>query len=102
MCSCKKGEGNGMRSGTVKMSPNVIFREIAGESILLNLDTETYWGLDKVGTDILKSLLESETFQHAQERLRTEYDIDPNTLHQDIDELVQNLVDAGLLVVEDE
>ena len=37
---------------TIAHSPNVISQEVSGETVLLDLDSEHYFGLDSVGTRI--------------------------------------------------
>ena len=36
----------------ISAAPNVMAQDLAGESVLLNLQTEEYFGLDDVGTRI--------------------------------------------------
>ena len=37
---------------TVTLSPEVISQEVSGETVLLDLESENYFGLDEVGTRI--------------------------------------------------
>ena len=37
---------------TVTRSPEVISQEVSGETVLLDLESESYYGLDAVGTRI--------------------------------------------------
>ena len=67
--------------------------------MILNLDNERYYGLDEVGTRILSVLTSSESIEAAYETLVNEYDIDAQVLRQDLLELVQNLVNQGLIRV---
>jgi hypothetical protein len=76
---------------------DVLMREVAGDSVILNLNTETYFGLDEVGTRMWLALTESETIQHAYESLLDEYDVDPDTLSNDLTKLIEDLVSHGLL-----
>jgi hypothetical protein len=36
----------------IKISPDVLFQEVSGETVLLDLESEHYFGLDAVGTRI--------------------------------------------------
>lgn len=82
---------------TVSVPPDVLVREVAGESVLLNLDSETYFGLDEVGTRMWQVLTQGQTIQHAYEQLLQEYDVDPETLRVDLTRLIGELVVQGLL-----
>lgn len=83
----------------VSIPSHVIYRELQGESVLLNLDSERYFGLDQIGTRIWEVLAESETILMAYQTLLEEYDVEPEIIKQDIDKLNQNLLDQGLVVV---
>ena len=37
---------------TITLSPDVISQEVSGETVLLDLESENYFGLDAVGTRI--------------------------------------------------
>ena len=37
---------------SISLSPDVISQEVSGETVLLDLQTENYFGLDEVGTRI--------------------------------------------------
>lgn len=67
--------------------------------MILNLDSERYYGLDDVGTRILSVLTTSESIEAAYETLLQEYDVDGQVLRQDLLELVQKLVDQGLVQI---
>lgn len=76
---------------------HVLVRELEGEAILLNLETETYFGLDEIGTRIWAELVVSESVEGASEALQGEFDVEPNVLRRDVERLVTELVEKGLL-----
>ena len=80
---------------------NVLFRELEGESVLLDIETETYFGLDEVGTRMWSRLTESPSVQQAYDILQGEYDVTPETLKSDLTELIERLADKGLLLLKD-
>jgi len=84
----------------VTVPEQVLFQELEGESVLLNLDTETYYGLDEVGTSMWEALTASDAIQSAFDTLLTLYEVRPETLRQDLTELVEQLLDKGLLSLE--
>lgn len=57
------------------VSPDVLFREVDGEAVLLNLDSETYFGLDPVGTRMWQVLTESPSLDDARTTLLAEYNM---------------------------
>ena len=71
--------------------------ELDGEAVLLDLKSETYFGLDDVGTRIWLHLTTTPTIQAAYEALLGEYDAAPDLLRQDLEALLDELVEQGLL-----
>ena len=87
-------------SARVGIPDNVLFRQLEDESVLLHLNSEMYYGLDDVGTRMWTVLTESESVQAAFDLLAAEYDIEPQALQQDLTELIEKLVDKGLLEIQ--
>jgi hypothetical protein len=76
--------------------PHVLHREVDGQMVLLNLDSEQYFGLDEIGAHIVARLT-SEPFDSAIAGLIDTYDVDPDVLRADVRKLVEDLVASGLL-----
>lgn len=87
-------------SATVVPSPEVLVQELDGEAVLLNLESERYFGLDDVGTRVWQHLLEHRRLDRVCEELLKEYDVDGPTLRADVVRLVQELVEAGIVTVQ--
>ena len=84
------------------MPSDVLISEVGGESVLLNLKSERYFGLDEIGTRMWKALTTSDSIQMAYESLLAEYDVEDDRLRQDMDELIEKLVEQGLMEVSGE
>jgi hypothetical protein len=85
-----------------QIAPHVLFQELDGEAVLLDLATERYYGLNDVGTRMWQLLAQLGDTRAVREQLRQEYAAPAETLDQDLLALISNLVDAGLLNVADE
>ncbi|MBP0030673.1 PqqD family protein [Roseofilum sp. Guam] len=83
----------------ITLAPDVLVQELSGESVLLNLNSEEYFGLDEVGSRMLSLLTGSASIQEASDRLLEEYEVEPEKLHQDLIELIENMVDHDLVTV---
>jgi len=83
----------------VAVPDGVLLRDLQGESVVLNLRTEKYFGLDEVGTRVWALLTDADSIQSAYDRLVVEYDVDPGQLRVDIERLIGELVEHGLLIV---
>lgn len=86
-------------SDRVKIPDDVLISKLQEESVILNLDSERYYGLDDVGTRIMSVLTTSESIEVAYQTLLKEYDVDPQILRQDLLELVHNLHEQGLIQI---
>ena len=86
-------------SDRVKIPDDVLISNLQEESVILNLDSERYFGLDSVGTRILTVLTTAESIEVAYETLLREYDVDGPVLREDLMQLVESLVDKGLVQV---
>jgi hypothetical protein len=76
---------------------HVVLQDVEGESVLLNLDNEQYFALDEVGTRIWTVLAAAGSIQQAYEVLLAEFDVQPAVLRADMEALIGQLVDNGLL-----
>jgi len=85
-------------SDRVTVPDDVLISHLQDESVILNLDSERYYGLDNVGTRFLSVVTTSESIETAYQRLRVEYDVDPQILRNDLLALIENLIDQGLLI----
>ena len=79
----------------------VLFRELDGESVLLNLKTECYLGLDTVGTRMWTVFTAQPSVHAAYEALLSEYDVAPDVLRKDIETLLEQMIEHGLVELTD-
>jgi hypothetical protein len=80
-----------------RIPDEVIFRELDGEAVVLNLDTGIYFGLDAVGTRIWQLLEERKPLRAVLDTLIDEYEAPPDRLQRDLLAFVERLDDKGLL-----
>lgn len=84
-------------AGFVRLSDTALIREIEGESVLLDLNTETYFSLDDVGSDVLNAVIDAADMDAALAVLLETYDVEKPVLYNDVVKLLQELKDAGLI-----
>ena len=91
-----------LTKGTISIPEGVYVRELDGESVLLNLNTESYFGLDAVGTRVWQVLTSTQSVAVAYDVLLQEYDVEPARLSSDLSELISSLLRSGLISIADE
>ena len=79
------------------VSSDVLFQEVAGETVLLDLASEQYFGLDEVGTRIWALLGEGKAIDAIVSVLLEEYEVERARLESDVRELLGSLLEAGLI-----
>ena len=84
-------------SDRVRVPDDVLISNLQDESVILNLDSERYYGLDEVGSRIWKLLKEGADIPAIVERLAEEYDVTRERLEADVTAVLRYLL--GLRVV---
>jgi Coenzyme PQQ synthesis protein D (PqqD) len=79
------------------VTQDTLINVIEGESVLLNLKSENYFGLDPVGTRMWTLLTASDSIQSAYEALLDEYDVGADKLRLDMQDLIEKLIANGLM-----
>ncbi len=80
----------------VVVSDDAVFRELDGESVVLNLETGMYYGLDAVGTTVWRAIEPKGTLRQALARVLDEFDTEQATAEADLLELATRLIEKGL------
>jgi hypothetical protein len=83
----------------VVVPAHVLIRQLDGESVLLNLESERYFGLDATGTRMWELVTTQPCIALAFEKLQKEYEVEPEVLRTHLSELLSGLVENGLLQV---
>jgi hypothetical protein len=78
--------------------PSVLSRELSGETVLLNLESGVYYGLDAVGTRVWQLLLQGGTVAGICDTMIDEYDVAPDILRGDVVRLVGELRERGIVM----
>lgn len=78
-------------------TPGVASRVVGDETVLVNLDAELYYSLDPVGSMVWNRLTAGRSISGVAAELVAEYGIELDTACADVEELVVDLLDAGLL-----
>jgi hypothetical protein len=83
-------------ASVVAVNPDVAFRELDGEMVLLDLAKGTYFGLDQVGARIWTLIGDRASLSTVFETLAAEYEVAPLVLERDLLALVDDLCAKGL------
>jgi hypothetical protein len=76
---------------------DVLAQEFDGEAVLFNLKNETYFGLDEIGYRMFSLITTSRSLKAAFEAFLREFEVNPEQLQHDFEQLVNGLIDSDLI-----
>ncbi len=94
---------------SIKLSANSIVQQakeqvscdLGGEAAILNLTNATYYGLDQVGARIWALMAKPTTVDEIRSTLLEEYEVGRERCERDLECLLSELVEHGLIEVRD-
>jgi Coenzyme PQQ synthesis protein D (PqqD) len=89
-----------MGEANVQLSDDVVTREVGGETMLLDLASGKYFGLNRVGGRFWQLLEDGQSAVQARDALLDEFEVAPEQLDRDLAELIGQLAAAGLVTVD--
>ena len=84
---------------SLRIPDQVATRKMGDETILLNLETGTYFGLDAVGSRFLELLERNGEIASAHRTMLGEFDVAPEVLEADLLRLSEEMRAKGLVEV---
>lgn len=83
----------------VTVPPGVMFRDLDGEAVVLELESGRYFGLNETGTRMWLLLRDLGEVEPALRALLDEYDVPEDRLRTELLDFVEALVSQRLLLV---
>ena len=83
------------------ISTEALSQEVNGETVILDLKSESYFGLDEVGTRIWQLLQEHGDVQKTFDVMLDEFDVEEDQLKNDMGALLDEMLEKGLLHIEE-
>jgi len=87
-------------SDRVNIPMQVMARQVGDETVILDLASGTYYGLDPVGARIWQLIAQGRTLAQVCEAMLAEYEVTAADIERDLMALVQTLLDKNLLAAE--
>lgn len=85
-----------MLAGKLQVSEDALFQEIGGEAVILDLASSSYFGLNAVGARFWQLAAEGAELSAVCDALLGEFEVERETLEQDLRDLLVELSEAGL------
>jgi Coenzyme PQQ synthesis protein D (PqqD) len=84
----------------IAVSADQVSCDLAGEAAILNLKNSVYYGLDPVGASVWSLIQEPKTVAEIREALLGIYDVDSSQLESDLQSLLTQLSEQGLIEIQ--
>ena len=91
-----------MLESRLRVPDHVVYRDFGDETVVLNLDSGMYHGLNGTAAAMLKVVGESDTVEAAIDRLVAEFEQPREVIERDLLELCQSLWERGLIEHDDD
>jgi hypothetical protein len=91
-----------LNHAAIRLPDHVVFRRFPAETVLLNLQTGRYHGVNPTGGRMIEVLAEVGNVAEASVRLAEEYEQPLDEVRQDLFEFCTDLVDRGLIEIHGE
>ena len=88
-----------MNSSLVRRSPNQIACDMGDETVVLDLGTGTYYGLDVVAARVWTLLEQPTPLRVIHETIVSEYDVDSENCQRDILAFLERMQAMGLVEI---
>ena len=86
---------------TVVATPEQVSSDLAGESVILNLKTGMYFGLNEVGASVWNLLQQPRSVTDICTQILDEYEVDSEQCERDILTLLNELIESDLIEIKD-
>jgi Coenzyme PQQ synthesis protein D (PqqD) len=87
---------------TLRLSPDVVFRDLEGEVVILDLARGRYFGLNPVGTRVWALIDAGTPVDRIVATVAGEYDAERAQIERDVLALIDELSLRGLIVASDD
>lgn len=86
---------------TVVATSEQVSSDLAGESVILNLKTGMYFGLNEVGASIWNLLQQPRSVQDICDHILDQYEVESDQCEQDVLRLLNELAESELIEIKD-
>ena len=97
----EKGPSASMLAAKARVPEHVVYRPFPAETVLLNLETGKYHGLNPTGGRMLEVMEKAGTLADAATQLAREYDQPEERIQEDLCRLCAQLAERGLIEIDD-
>lgn len=85
----------------LQIPETLMISEVDNELVILNTETEQFYGLNESAADMWTALKETDSVEAAVAHMVEQYDVSTDQVRQDMENLIKQLVEWNLIVIEE-
>jgi hypothetical protein len=89
-----------VRAGKLRPNPDVVYRRLEDEVVLVHLGTNGIFALNSTGARLWQLIEQGHDEAEIRARLLQEFDVTPSRLNREVDSVLAELADEGLVIRE--
>ena len=97
----ERNSAEAILASTIRVPEHVVYRDFPEETVMLNLDSGMYHGLNRTAAAMVERLGESETVGAAVDRLSADFEQPRERVERDVLDLCRALGERGLIERDD-
>jgi hypothetical protein len=95
-----RAQGAEFLTARIRVPEHVVYRAFPDETVILNLQTGRYHGLNPTGRQMLDALERADSVAAALSELTEHYDVSPGELERDLRGLCAGLLERNLVEID--
>jgi hypothetical protein len=92
--------GAGGQTPRVRLNPDVVWRRLDDEVVIIHLSTNRIYALNATGAALWETLAAGSAPAEVESRLRKEFEVEPTQITGEVDGLLGELIAEGLVSVD--
>ena len=85
----------------ITVSPNVLYKRLGEEVILINLETDRIFSLNQTGAKTWELIESTHSFDEVKKGLAEVYDVTPDALELELVQIIDSFTAEGFITIED-
>ncbi len=99
--SVPESPAHSLLQNSYQAGADILFRQVEDEAVLLHVPSGTYYGLSTTGILLWEAIQNKQLLTSVADAIMAEYEVERSQVLDDLEVLLQNLLDNGLVVKTD-
>lgn len=87
-------------NGIIEFNNDILMRDCGEVTLAFNPETSDMFEFNETGAEVFELLKEGLQYKEIIDKLCTDYDVKPEEIYEDIDEILMRMEDVGIINVQ--